>query len=229
MGITIFSTLYAFYPGGVSELISGEGSTNVGLTFIFLPKLFTHLPGGPIVQASFASLFFLAFFSAALSSLISMIQLTTQTLNEFGISRNRAIIITGVLGLLLGAPSALSIKFLDNQDWVWGVGLIVSGLFIAFAVIRYGIDQFRQKAINSSTHDFYLGKFYNVFIGIIVPAQAIILITWWFYRSITFYDRDEWWNPFHVNSLGTIILQWGAFLLLFILFNKWLVKKLEEK
>lgn len=45
--------------------------------------------------------------------------------------------IAGV-GFLLGLPSALHIGILDNQDWAWGVSLMLSGLFCALAGGRYG-------------------------------------------------------------------------------------------
>jgi neurotransmitter:Na+ symporter, NSS family len=225
MGIIIFSTAFALeYQGGIEELISGEGSTNTGLTFIYLPKLFQALPGGSVVHAVFAAIFFLGFVFAAISSMISMLQLTSQVFNEMGMGRHAAILLTGLLALVLGAPSALSMAFFENQDWVWSVGLIVNGLFIAFGVIRFGTNRFRLEAINTSPHDFKLGKFYNIVIGVLIPAQGLILIGWYFYQSITRLDT-EWWNPLHIYSAATILFQWGTALIVFIILNKWMVKK----
>ena len=105
MGMTIFSTIFSLEQlYGIQELASGIGSTNTGLTFIYLPRLFTELPGGPVIHITFAAMFFLAFSFAALSSMISMIQLTSQTFNELGLKRNRAILLTGALAIILGAP-----------------------------------------------------------------------------------------------------------------------------
>ncbi len=225
MGIMIFSTAFALESEiGIKQLISGEGSSNTGLTFIFLPKLFMALPGGPLVQLTFASIFFFAFICAALSSMISMLQLLMQVFHEMGLNRNRSILITGLLSLLLGAPSALSHAFFENQDWVWSVGLILNGLFIAFAISRYGVDHFRKEAVNSSPQDFKLGKFFNLFITILIPLQGIALIIWYFYNSILHTD-PEWWNPFRTYSVATLLFQWGLALLTFLLLNRWLVTK----
>ena len=225
MGIIIFSTAFALeQQGGIQELISGEGSTNTGLTFIYLPKLFQSLPGGPHLQTAFASIFFLGFVFAAISSMISMLQLTMQVFNEMGMQRNSAILLTGLLAMILGAPSALSMAFFENQDWVWSVGLIVNGLFIAFGVIRFGVDRFRREAINSSPYDFKVGKFYNSVIGVLIPAQGLTLLGWYVYQSFTQMDA-EWWNPFHIYSVATIIFQWGVALITFIILNKRMVKK----
>lgn len=228
MGITIFATAFSLeHQWGIQSLITGEGSTNTGLTFIYLPKLFYELPGGIGIQTTFASIFFLAFTFAALSSMISMLQLTAQVFNELGIKRNGSILLTGFLALVLGAPSALSMAFFENQDWVWSVGLIVNGLFIAFAVIRYGANRFRKEAVNTCPDDFKIGKFYNFLISVLVPAQGIILIGWYFYQSFAHVEAD-WWNPFRVYSVGTILFQWGIALLTFLILNRWIVKHTLE-
>lgn len=115
--------------------------------------------------------------------------------------------------------------FFENQDWVWGVGLLVNGLFIALTIRRFGVDKYRQEVINTSPNDFKLGKFYNFIIGILIPIQAVFLIGWYFYQSVTQLDKDQWWNPFRMYSAGTMIFQWGLAMLLFFCFNKWLVNR----
>ena len=42
----------------------------------------------------------------------------------------------------MGLPSAVSLQVFENQDWVWGLALMISGLFIAVAAIRYDVDRF---------------------------------------------------------------------------------------
>ncbi|MCP5470392.1 MAG: sodium-dependent transporter [Chlamydiales bacterium] len=227
MGIIIFSTVFALESmQGIHEMISGEGSTNIGITFIYLPKLFYALPGGNAVRATFAAIFFLAFAFGALSSMISMLQLTAQTFRELGIHKNRAILLTGTLALFLGAPSALSMAFFDNQDSVWSLGLIINGLFMAFGVIRYGVNKFRKEVINSVEGDFNMGKGYNFVLGVLIPVQGIILLGWYFYRGIT--DIQNWWDPFTVFSLGTILFQWGIGLICFLLLNRWMSARTTE-
>jgi len=226
MGVIIFAAVFAIeQEKGIHALVSGEGSTNTGLTFIYLPTLFTKLPGGAFIHSSFSALFFLAFFFAALSSMISMVQLTSQVLFELGVPKKLSITLTGMIAFILGVPSALSINIFNNQDWVWSLGLLVSGLFFAIAIIRYGVDRYRLEAINTSPHDFKLGKFYNIFITILIPVQAIVLICWSFYISITQLDSALWWHPFRVFSVGTVILQWGLSIGVFLILNKWLVQK----
>lgn len=225
MGIIIFSTAFAVESrAGIEAMITGEGSTNIGITFIYLPKLFNALPGNDAVHAIFAAIFFLAFAFGALSSMISMLQLTAQTFKELGIQKNRAIFLTGLLAFFLGAPSALSMAFFDNQDTVWSLGLIINGLFLAFGVIRYGTDKFRKDVVNSVEDDLKMGRGYNYVISILIPLQGIILIGWYFYQAL---QTKNWWDPFAIFSLGTILFQWGIGLALFLLLNRWLVKRTE--
>ncbi|MEJ2504869.1 MAG: sodium-dependent transporter, partial [Ignavibacteriaceae bacterium] len=147
-GITIFSTVFALSSVDAMNQVSQSGPANTGLTFIYLPLLFNKISGSEAVNLFFASIFFLGLFFAAFTSLISMVELSTRTFIDFGFTRNRAIGIIAIVGFVLGIPSALDINFLVNQDWVWGVALILSGAFIAFAIRRYGINKFRTELIN---------------------------------------------------------------------------------
>jgi NSS family neurotransmitter:Na+ symporter len=225
-GITIFSTVFALAPGeGVKELISGRGSTNTGLAFIFLPQLFQKMPGGAAVQSFFSTIFFLGLTFAALTSLISMIELAVKAFIDMGLQRNRALVLVALVGFLLGIPSAVSLNFFENQDWVWGIGLMISGGFLSFAVIKHGTERFRQEAVNGAGSDVQIGRWFNVVISWLIPLQVIVLIVWWFSLSIFSYDTEGWWNPFHTYSVGTCLLQWGVMMAVFLALNRWMVRR----
>ena len=115
-------------------------------------------------------------------------------------------------------------EFFINQDWVWGVGLILSGAFIAFAVIKFGPEKFRTQVINGPGSDVKIGKWYNYIITYLIPLQVIVLLTWWLVSSASW--DPEWWHPFHGENAGTCFLQWGIVLTLFIVFNKMIVNKI---
>ncbi len=230
-GITIFSTVFALSIPGTGEVdamvqISKSGPANTGLTFIYLPQLFNKISGSAAVNIFFASLFFIALFFAAVTSLISMVELTTRTLIDFGFNRRRAIIFVAAAGFLLGIPSAQNLNFLINQDWVWGVGLILSGAFISFSIIRYGVDKFRTEIINGYGSDYKIGRWYNFLIGILVPVQVVALVLWWLISSASW--DPEWWNPFHAENAGTCLFQWAIVIGIFVLFNKTMVKQIES-
>lgn len=225
-GITIFSTVFALSSVDAMNQITQSGPANTGLTFIYLPQLFANISSSYIVNIFFASIFFIALFFAAVSSLMSMVELATRTFIDFGFKRKKSIIIVAACGFLLGIPSALSIDFFTNQDWVWGVGLILSGAFISFSIIRFGVDKFRTEIINGFGSDVKIGKWYNFVIGILIPIQVVILISWWLVSSLSW--DPEWWNPFHTANLGTAIVQWAVVLTIFILLNKLMISKLRK-
>ena len=222
-GITIFSTVFSLSSVDAMTQVSETGPANTGLTFIFLPQLFAQISQSNIVNTFFAGIFFLALSFAALSSLISLVELTTRTFIDFGLERKKSVIIVGTIGFLMGIPSALNMDIFVNQDWVWGVGLILSGAFIAVAINKYGAEKFRTEIINSESSDIKIGKWYTIVIKYLIPLQAIILLGWWLISSASW--DAEWWNPLHAENAGTCIFQWGIILLLFMSINKYLVSK----
>ncbi|MFQ5823149.1 MAG: sodium-dependent transporter [bacterium] len=222
-GMVILPTIFAILP--FEDAMNAVNAGNTGLTFIWIPQLFLRMPLGSF----FMVVFFLALTFAALSSLIAMIELATRIFMDAGLNRHRAILFVSLCGFLLGLPSARSLNFFNNQDWTWGVGLIVSGMFFAFAVIKYGNDDFRRKLINIEGNDLHAGNWFNFIIKYLIPIEFVALIGWWFYQAIVSYDPKGWWHPFHTFSLGTCIFQWGLAIGLFLLLNNWLYKKTITK
>ncbi len=225
-GIIIFSTVFALTTGDAFRDISISGPANTGLTFIYLPELFNHMPGGYLIRLIVTAMFFLALSSAALTSLISLVELTTRALIDFGLPRERSIIFVAIAAFLLGLPSSFNLEFLINQDWVWGVGLILSGGFISFTIIKFGVNRFREEIINGEGSDYKIGKWYNFIIAFIIPVLAIVLLLWWIVSSYSW--EAEWWNPLKIESAGTAILQWMIVLFLLIIFNKKIVARIEK-
>ena len=216
-GIMVLCTAFAILPEA-GETIVGAG--NEGLTFIWVPQLFARMPAGRL----FMSFFFLALFFAAWSSLIAMIELASRVLIDAGYSRTRAIRTVGVAGFLLGMPSALSLEFFQNQDWVWGVGLMLSGLFFAFGVTRYGLDRFRQNLINRSGSDFQIGRWWNAAM-ILVLVEAVVLLGWWMSQAVS--DEGLWatFTPFSSFNVGTVLFQWAIALVAFLILNPVLARR----
>ncbi len=225
-GMTIFATVFALTTGDALREITVSGPANTGLTFISLPNLFRHMPGGFFVQNLFTFLFFLALSFAALTSLISLVELATKTLIDFGLERKKSISIVMIFGLLCGLPSSLNLKFLINQDWVWGVALILSGGFLSFAVIKFGVNKFRESILNTENNEFIFGKWFNILIKFFIPFQAIILLIWWITASFNW--EKEWYNPFKAESAGTAIFQWLIVILFLLLVNNKIAKKVRN-
>ena len=208
-GIMVLCTVFSIMPDAASEIV---GAGNEGLTFIWVPQLFQQMPGGRF----FMSLFFLALVFAAWTSLIAMIELATRVLVDGGASRGRALALVLIFGFALGVPSALDAGVFANQDFVWGVGLMVSGLFFAFAVIKYGVRRFRETFVNTADSDARVGVVWEWAIYFVV-VQALVLIGWWIWQV-----KDEpQISPF---GAGLMLIEWAAALAIFLAANRWLAR-----
>jgi neurotransmitter:Na+ symporter, NSS family len=196
----ILGTLYAVAPtAAVAEEALAAG--NVGLTFIYVVDLMATMPGSWFLSP----LFFLALALAGISSFIAMFELGTTNLMNFGVERRRAAVMVGLAAFVFGIPSALSITFLDNQDWVWGVGLLISGLLTALAIMKYGVEKARAEI--NETSDVRIGAWWSWCIRII-PLVFLVIFGWWVYQSIV-QNPDDWWDPFETFSTGTMVVQWA--------------------
>lgn len=215
-GIMVLCTVFSIRPDAAGEIV---GAGNTGLTFVWVPQLFAAIPAGRL----FMAMFFLALFFAALTSLISMIELAARTLIDRGVTRGRALGIVALAALVFGLPSALSVAVLDNQDAVWGVGLMLSGLFFGFAVLRHGVDRFRRQHVNSEGSDFTIGRWWNVAMTLVV-AEALLLLAWWLSQTVSAEGWRASLDPLRSWSLGTVLAQWGIVLALCIGFNRRLAR-----
>jgi NSS family neurotransmitter:Na+ symporter len=220
-GIMVLCTVFAINPGARSEIV---GAGNEGLTFIWMPRLFAQMPGGQF----FMVFFFLALSFAALTSLISMVELLTRNLMDAGLRRRKAVVIVALLALAFSTPSALSLSFLHNQDWVWGVGLMLSGLLYALAARRFGLERLRREVVNSEGCDLRIGKWWSFVVAVVVPIEAVILMIWWLWEARG-WDPEHWLDPFRSASVGTVLVQWIVVLVALLVLNRWLGRRVGEE
>jgi NSS family neurotransmitter:Na+ symporter len=222
-GIMVFGTVFAIlkHEMGMSdpqvlEIMKTSGPASTGLTFIWMPQLFDKMFGGSLLSV----LFFLGLTFAGFSSLIAQLELPTRVLIDTGLKRNRAIAVIVILVFLFGIPSARNLNFLSNQDFVWGVALMISGAMIAAMIIKQGVNDIRGE-INSVTGDRKLGKWWIYVITWFIPVAAVLLLIWWLVQSFV---PGEWYNPFRQFSFMSCIFQWSIVLLLLIIFNRRIAK-----
>jgi NSS family neurotransmitter:Na+ symporter len=140
---------------------------------------------------------------------------------DAGIERQRAIRYVGIAGFLLGLPSAISLAVLHNQAWVWGVALMVSGLFFSIAVITHGVRRFREQQLNHADSDVSIGAWWDVVVGVFVPLQAVILLIWWLYQARQ-WNPEGWLDPFGEDNVGTVLAQFVVVFVMLIAANRWL-------
>nr|WP_246481881.1 sodium-dependent transporter [Chlamydiifrater volucris] len=226
MAIIIFSAASSLSNQGLSELVTGKGSSSLGLTFICLPFLFTCLPGPIWLSTIFSAIFFLAFSIAALSSMISMLFLLSNSFEDLGVSKKKSVTIASFVIFILGVPSAISTSFFLNQDYVWGVALIINGLFIVAAAYKYGFRRLIETSINSAPKDIRVGRKFTCLVKYVSPLLGASLLFWYLGESL--FIKESWWNPFCLGSFSNILFQWSVPLVIFLFLTLTFLRKFNK-
>jgi len=225
-GMAILPAVFAL-SATESEAITYLQSGNQALTFTIIPMLFSQLPAGEIL----AFIFFLALSIAAFTSFLPMIELLQRNLGDLGLTRKKSIFLVLIIFALFGFPSAWSLDFFTNQDWVWGLGLILSGLFIAFGVVKYGMKEFKAELIDTDSDMRIPNLLFYIGIWLILPL-GIFLIIWWMsqgYSTNPWFDEHGNWNLLDIYSNASIVTQWAIVLIIAVLLNTIIYKKFVNK
>ncbi len=149
-GLTVLSAIFAVNENPLDTVTNGSSA----ITFLALPEVFAQAPGGSVGAWVMMSGFFLALSFAALTSMISTVELCVRNFVDHGYEREKSVLLTSVAIFIFGLPSALLWitvaddgtafpQFLEVQDHIWGYGLMFSGLFIAFTIWKYGYQKWR--------------------------------------------------------------------------------------
>jgi len=216
----VVPTLFYALGGNEKKLFEVLGSGNQGLTFISVPALFKNIAFGQILLI----LFFLSLTFAAFTSLLSLLELPVRILIDTGLKRRKAVLTIALFSFILGVPSALSLKVFNNQDFTWSLGLMLSGFFFSLFVIKYGVKEFREELINKISR-VKLGRYFDFIVKYLIPVEFFAVIIWWFYQSV---KLDKWYNIFGEYSLLSVLSQWGIVIIIYILINNFLSKKVAK-
>lgn len=147
-----------------------------------------------------------------------------------GFNRHKSSLRAGLFCIIFGFPSAYSLDFFNNQDWVWGIGLVISGLFIVFAALRYGPIKFKRELIDVDS-DFKVNNLYFSICLIFNIGLGVILIYWWMsqgYSQYPWFNEAGYWNVFDIYSNASIITQWSLLIIFGVIFNKWIYKTFSK-
>ena len=218
--LAIIPTVFALSPGP-ADAAQALGAGNQGLAFIVIPQLFARMTGGTV----FAAVFFVALFFAALSSLLAMIEMVVRVVMDFGMHRKKAVMVVVLLTALAGSPSALSMDVFNNQDWVWGVGLLLSGFIFTLAALKIGLDKLLPQWFPHSYGKPALRRAMKALFYLTLPLEFAAMLIWWLYQSTT-WDAHIW-SFSNVYSLAGTLSQWLLIIILGLLFNKTFNRRLN--
>ncbi|MBZ2174883.1 sodium-dependent transporter [Schnuerera sp. xch1] len=175
-GLAILPAVFAF---GLSP---GEGP---GLAFVTLPNVFGQMPFGSF----FSAVFFLLFFFAALTSSISMLEVSvTYILEKTKMSRKSAVLVMCLIILLLATPPLMSYgswgdikifgkNFFDLYDYfVSNISFPLVGLAGALIISHvWNEKDLKDEITNTGEIKFGLYKFWYSFVKYIIPILLVIL------------------------------------------------------
>ncbi|MDA3799673.1 MAG: sodium-dependent transporter [Kiritimatiellae bacterium] len=105
-GLAMFPAVFAY---------GGSPEAGPGLVFQVIPTVFNKMPAGSF----WIFVFFFLIFIAALTSAISLLEVVTSAMmDELKFSRHLATLTSGILIILLGLLSAVSVTGWENIPWV---------------------------------------------------------------------------------------------------------------
>ena len=223
MAITMFSTVFSIRTtvdptltiNNILQAFTYNGPANTGLTFIWIPLLYSSLNIG----RGIAVLFFLCLFLAGFSSLVSLIEAATHQLVDVKVPRLFAVPFICSAMFIFGLGSSLNVHFLVNQDFVWGSAIVVSGSLIMFLVVLFGVSKFRTEVVNQfgDGSDWTLPKIWEWIVWILVPIQVLAIFIWWIVSNVR--DTESIWYRFEEESLMSALTQWIVVLIVLVSLN----------
>lgn len=158
-------------------------SSGPGLTFLTLPKVFSHIQFGGV----FASIFFLIIAMAAFTSTIAIIETGIPYIVKlFNTTRKKAILILGgyafisniIMCLALNVWSGFTIFGLDLFSLVSGPildNILIIGVLLIILMIAIGItkENVKKELTNNGTIAF---KFFNLWLYVTIFVTPIVVL-----------------------------------------------------
>ncbi|MCC5920841.1 MAG: sodium-dependent transporter [Cyclobacteriaceae bacterium] len=215
----ILPSVFAMAPS-VAEAEEFLKTGSQALTFTVIPQLFSSINGGYFLTM----IFFTAFTVAAFTSLLPMVEMFIKNLMDLNIKRRTAGIIATACCVGFGLPSAWSLNFFNNQDWVWGVGLVLTGFIITIAVVKHGPIKFKKEYIDVDS-DFTVSNWYFKICTYINLFLGLFLVFWLMYdNDAPWLNDDGAWNFFSIYSNASVVTQWAIVIVSGLLLNNLLYK-----
>lgn len=174
-----------------------EPSQGPGLMFVTLPAVFEAMPFGAV----FGVIFFILVFFAAITSAISLLEVSTAyCIDQLKWSRNKSVTIVSSIMFVIGIFASLSMGVLsdfnipilnlgifDALDFITSNVLMpIGGLLMAiFLGYVWGVDEAVKEVKKSPNVKFKLEKLWIVLIKYVAPVAIFIVLL----SSLGFLDR----------------------------------------
>lgn len=185
-GLIIFPSCFAF---GVDP---GEGP---GLVFITLPNVFNRMAGGRI----FGALFFVFMFFAAFSTIVAVFEnIISFSLDLFGITRKKAVLINIAAIILLSMPCVLGFNLWssfaplgpgttvqDLEDFIVSNNLLPLGslVYLLFCTSRIGWGWKNFIAEADAGQGLKFPKWSRIYVTYILPLIILFIFVMGYYQK----------------------------------------------
>ena len=185
-GLIIFPSCFAF---GVDP---GEGP---GLVFITLPNVFNRMAGGRI----FGALFFVFMFFAAFSTIVAVFEnIISFSLDLFGITRKKAVLINIAAIILLSMPCVLGFNLWssfaplgpgttvqDLEDFIVSNNLLPLGslVYLLFCTSRYGWGWKNFIAEADAGQGLKFPKWSRIYVTCFLPLIILFIFVMGYYQK----------------------------------------------
>ena len=195
-GLLILPAIFAFDPNTNTEDLS---TSSVGLIFSFLPQIFLSMQAavGYTGASIVAIVFFTLVFFAALTSLVSIIEIPISCwIDELKLSRRKAVILQAGLLALFAVPATMSLgisEFFTNFTSYGGVTKsffdLVSDVFYEtilpfvgftvciFCAYRWKVSGLKSEmVIGDPTYEgSFIEKYINFALGTVIPVVLLVV------------------------------------------------------
>ena len=143
---------------------------------------------------------------------------------DCGVSRKKGSLIVVLFLAIVGLPSAINPDILNNQDNVWGFGLMWGSLFLGIAAMKFGAKKMRTKFLNPVS-DIKINKTFDILAPYVAPLLVLAVLVVWMVSSIGWSDTP-WAMTFTGVTTGTILYQWIVVFIASIFLSRWYNKKI---
>ena len=195
-GLLILPAIFAFDPNTNTDDLS---TSSVGLIFSFLPKIFLSMEAavGYFGASVAAIVFFTLVFFAALTSLVSIIEIPISCwIDEFRISRRKAILVQAALMAVFTIPATMSLgisEFFTNFTSYGGVSKsffdLVSDVFyetilplVGFTVCIFCAWRWKLSGLaaelevgDPNFRGSWLHRYVDLSLGIVIPVVLLVV------------------------------------------------------
>ena len=195
-GMLIIPAIFVFDPGTNTEELS---TSSVSLIFSFLPKIFVLMQAtfGYVGASVFATLFFTLVFFAALTSLVSIIEIPIAYLiDEWGFSRKKAVVFQAAALLIFVTPATMSLGMSESltaftnyagasksvfdviSDVFYETILPFGGFLVCiFCAYRWKFSGLSEELAqgNENYRGSFLEKYINFSLGTVIPVILFLV------------------------------------------------------